>query len=322
MPQPGETGPFNAQEYFPLHPGNQATYIVNDTVLHTATVPDYTVNVNSVPTRPIQVFPDVTEYWTNDGNGIRMHREDLSNGEISVFNLPITITASIKKISDIYNTNGIQTLTIPGLGVFDLDFSATSSGVNQNIPMILTRTFPAIRVAVTVQTTGVVLGIPVDVTTIVTLWVAQHYGPVWRIDNDPDFGTLDGKLVAVSIDTDEDGVNVTDDNCPSISNPAQTDTDLDDHGDVCDNCTLIANEDQRDTNGDGYGNLCDGDLNNDGATNTLDLNLYKLAHRTSSGDTNYNADADFNGDVVINTLDLNIYKELHRKPPGPSCCAP
>ena len=66
--------------------------------------------------------------------------------------------------------------------------------------------------------------------------------------------------------------------------------------------------------------MCDGDLNNDGSTNTLDLNLYKLAHRTSPGDTNYNADADFNGDVVINTLDLNIYKGLHRLPPGPSCC--
>jgi len=77
---------------------------------------------------------------------------------------------------------------------------------------------------------------------------------------------------------------------------------------------------QLDTDSDGYGNLCDGDLNNDGKTNTLDLNLYKLAHRTNVGDANYNVDADFNGDGMINTLDLNIYKILHRKPPGPSCC--
>ena len=87
-----------------------------------------------------------------------------------------------------------------------------------------------------------------------------------------------------------------------------------------DNCILVANADQRDTDGDGYGNWCDGDLNNDGATNTLDLNLYKQAHRTSVGDPNYNPDADFNGDGTINTLDLNIYKGLHRNPPGPSCC--
>ena len=98
------------------------------------------------------------------------------------------------------------------------------------------------------------------------------------------------------------------------------DTDNDGIGADQDNCTLVSNPSQLDTDGDGYGNLCDGDLNDDGSTNTLDLNLYKQAHRTSSGDLNYNADADFNGDGQINTLDLNIYKGLHRKPPGPSCC--
>ena len=97
------------------------------------------------------------------------------------------------------------------------------------------------------------------------------------------------------------------------------DTDEDDVDDALDNCTLTANTDQRDTDADGYGNLCDGDLNNDGSTNSLDLNIYKLAHRTVAGDANYNVDADFNGDDVINTLDLNIYNGLHRQPPGPSC---
>jgi hypothetical protein len=101
-----------------------------------------------------------------------------------------------------------------------------------------------------------------------------------------------------------------------------SDVDSDGDGvlDTDDNCTLHNNSDQRDTDGDGYGNRCDGDLNNDGSTNTLDLNLYKLTHRSAAGDANYDVDADFNGDGVINTLDLNIYKGLHRLPPGPSCC--
>jgi hypothetical protein len=109
-----------------------------------------------------------------------------------------------------------------------------------------------------------------------------------------------------------------------------TDTDGDGVTDAIDNCALHANGPntfpdgdsriQLDTDGDGYGNLCDGDLNNDGKTNTLDLNLYKLAHRSAVGDANYDVDADFNGDGTINTLDLNIYKGLHRLPPGPSCC--
>jgi hypothetical protein len=58
------------------------------------------------------------------------------------------------------------------------------------------------------------------------------------------------------------------------------DSDGDGIPDTDDNCTLHDNPDQRDTDGDRYGNLCDGDLNNDGNTNTLDLNLYKQAHRT------------------------------------------
>lgn len=98
------------------------------------------------------------------------------------------------------------------------------------------------------------------------------------------------------------------------------DTDGDGIVDSVDNCLVAQNPGQRDTDGDGYGNLCDGDLNNDGSTNTLDLNLHKLAHRSAAGDANYDADADFNGDGVINTLDLNIHKNLHRQPPGPSCC--
>ena len=114
--------------------------------------------------------------------------------------------------------------------------------------------------------------------------------------------------VVSSVDSDSDGIVDLEDNCIDVPNgPLIPDA---------------GSNSQVDTDGDGYGNMCDGDLNNDGSTNTLDLNLYKLAHRTSPGDTNYSADADFNGDVVINTLDLNIYKSLHRKPPGPSCCTP
>jgi len=114
----------------------------------------------------------------------------------------------------------------------------------------------------------------------------------------------------------------TDTYCWASCDSCGTDSDGDLISDNADNCLEVANFEQSDSDGDGYGDLCDGDLNNDGSTNTLDLNLYKLTHRSAAGDANYNVDADFNSDGVINTLDLNIYKGLHRKPPGPSCCAP
>lgn len=98
------------------------------------------------------------------------------------------------------------------------------------------------------------------------------------------------------------------------------DTDDDGVPDSEDNCMAVANADQRDSDDDGYGQLCDGDLDGDGDTNTIDLNLYRMAHRRCSGEPNYNEDADFNGDGCINTLDLRIFKQLYRLPPGPSCC--
>ena len=227
-------GAFNVQEYFPLHPGNQATYILNGAASHTATVSDNTVNVKGVPTRPITVSPYITEYYTNDASGLRLHRRDYSYGETVVLNPPITLAAPQISVGQTFETNGTQTNTIPGLGVFTLDINTTShiEAVEQvSVPL---GTFTAIRVAVTARARGDVMGTPIDETITVTMWVAEHYGPVQRIDTDSTFGTIEGKLVAVSIDTDEDGVNVTDDNCPAISNPDQTDTDGDGEGDACD----------------------------------------------------------------------------------------
>jgi hypothetical protein len=121
---------------------------------------------------------------------------------------------------------------------------------------------------------------------------------------------------ATIVPTDED--NVVIDYDPSRTGNLDSDGDMRD--DNSDNCLFVFNPDQRDTDGDGYGNRCDGDLNNDGATNTIDLNQFKLTYRLAYGEEGFNDNADFNGDKVINTLDLNIFKGLYRKPPGPSCC--
>lgn len=42
------------------------------------------------------------------------------------------------------------------------------------------------------------------------------------------------ELTVVWVDSDGDGINVIDDNCPAVANPLQTDTDRDGEGDACD----------------------------------------------------------------------------------------
>ena len=78
-------------------------------------------------------------------------------------------------------------------------------------------------------------------------------------------------------DSDSDGIDDSQDNCPTTSNADQVDTDGDGQGDACDpdddndgldddddNCPLTANTDQADNDGDGLGDACDTDDDNDG----------------------------------------------------------
>ena len=59
------------------------------------------------------------------------------------------------------------------------------------------------------------------------------------------------------VDSDEDGVPDSVDNCPAASNPSQADRDSDRVGDLCDNCIGEANPDQIDSDGNSFGNACE-----------------------------------------------------------------
>ncbi|MEK7283678.1 MAG: MopE-related protein, partial [Acidobacteriota bacterium] len=72
-------------------------------------------------------------------------------------------------------------------------------------------------------------------------------------------------------DSDGDGVNDIDDNCPLTANAGQADQDRDSVGDACDNCPTRANEDQIDTDGDGFGDACQ-DTDRDGFPADVDCN--------------------------------------------------
>ncbi len=69
--------------------------------------------------------------------------------------------------------------------------------------------------------------------------------------------SLNGGLVGVEPDRDNDGVPDRLDNCPDTPNPDQTNNDADEFGDACDNCPGTYNPDQADEDHDGIGDLCD-----------------------------------------------------------------
>ena len=70
-------------------------------------------------------------------------------------------------------------------------------------------------------------------------------------------GKQNPTCVVAGKDKDLDGIANEKDNCPFLSNAAQTDADKDALGDACDNCKTVLNKDQQDLDGDGVGEVCD-----------------------------------------------------------------
>ena len=69
-------------------------------------------------------------------------------------------------------------------------------------------------------------------------------------------GIWEGFVVS-AVDSDNDGIFDSEDNCPDDPNPGQQNSDNDFFGDVCDNCPNVDNEDQTDSDGNGIGDACD-----------------------------------------------------------------
>ncbi|MEO0425496.1 MAG: integrin alpha [Pseudomonadota bacterium] len=90
------------------------------------------------------------------------------------------------------------------------------------------------------------------------------------------------------------------------------DTDNDGVADSVDNCIQRANADQRDSNADGYGNVCDADLDDSCLVNRQDWFIMREAF----GSNDQNADLD--GDGVVTIGDALVLLGDRAMPPGPS----
>jgi hypothetical protein len=99
------------------------------------------------------------------------------------------------------------------------------------------------------------------------------------------------------------------------------DSDTDLVPDAYDNCTTVANgpndaSNQDDTNQDGYGNACDPDYDNNGATTTIDFNIFFAAF-TGAADPDTDHDANGATTTADFTTFLNYFQNGNAAP-GPS----
>jgi hypothetical protein len=90
------------------------------------------------------------------------------------------------------------------------------------------------------------------------------------------------------------------------------DTDGDGVVDTQDNCTLVPNPDQRDTDADGYGNICDADLDNSGLVGFSDFILFRTVYGSAD------PDADFDNTGLVGFSDFIIFRTMYGSAPGPS----
>lgn len=103
------------------------------------------------------------------------------------------------------------------------------------------------------------------------------------------FGEITSFTVNDEIDSDEDGVP-----------------------DSIDNCTLASNPGQQDVDGDGFGNACDADIDNNCVTSFVDIALFPDEFLSS------NPVFDFDSSGAVNFGDFVIMTNYFLLPPGPS----
>jgi hypothetical protein len=125
---------------------------------------------------------------------------------------------------------------------------------------------------------------------------------------------LQRSLGGACVDTDQDGVCDSDDNCVNTPNPNQEDRDADGVGDLCDNCPDNANADQADEDDDGIGDACEAppaevcDVDKDGDIDKVDTS--QISRKRGSTDLAY----DTNGDGVVSVADVKFCIPLCTRP--------
>lgn len=196
---------FPTADYFPLPDGASWNYIDSDSFPYSAWVVSGTVNINGVPTKELADSEDNSFYYTNDANGLRLHRLGIPFASSTVtFKPPIRMVNAAANIGDRLQSSGTADLLVPGAGTFEINYTATSTIAAAERITVPAGTFDTIRHTLTFRLFGTINNVPLDETSTGTLWIASGVGIVK--DDEAEFGILRlidtnvaSKLPAVSI---------------------------------------------------------------------------------------------------------------------------
>jgi uncharacterized repeat protein (TIGR01451 family) len=210
----------NSAGYFPLAAGNSWTYLENGTDSMTVTVLQDPETVNNVNTTVVEDSDGSREYFTNDTNGIRLHREyypslfvqDVGNVESSVtFSPPIVYAEPVMTLGQPVHSSGTALFTFAGLvpPSVTLNYEAESVAEGFETISLDLGVFRAGKVKTTIQFHGSIGGQEFEMLLIRTNWLADKLGPVQWEDSDGDV-TDTAVLTATNIPMADLAVTKTD----------------------------------------------------------------------------------------------------------------
>ena len=121
-------------DYFPLYPGTVWEYIANGSGIVTTQVLRKTALVEGAVTRVLKSTGGLKDFYTNDSQGIRLHREFQSNAYIPGLGYvdlevtmipPLRIAGSKVSVGQVFKSSGIaRTNDLPRVGVMDLPYNS------------------------------------------------------------------------------------------------------------------------------------------------------------------------------------------------------
>lgn len=198
-------------EFLPLQTGNKWTYRENSLANLTVTVLPGTTIINGTATRVLSNSDGTASYYTNDSNGIRLHRETTDENESITLNPPWQMVGPIAAIGQTFSGSGLATVVSPVNGTMYLNYTGSITVSNLERISVPAGSFDSVRLNGTLTLSGTVNGQFIQVIEFIEYWTVDHIGPVKQnlnIDGDMENTVLTGYF----IDHDEDGIEDRQDN--------------------------------------------------------------------------------------------------------------